>query len=74
MLIVILESSAHFAIQGEGFFVLADDAGCYFLTRDGEFHWTSEGYLCNSAGLKVVSSGQGFIRQRSHRSFRYLQH
>jgi len=61
--IVNSESSAHFAIQGEGFFVLADDAGRYFLTRDGEFHWTSEGYLCNSAGLKVVSSGQGFIRK-----------
>jgi flagellar basal body rod protein FlgG len=61
--IVNSESSAHFAIQGEGFFVLADDAGRYFLTRDGEFHWTSEGYLANSAGLKVVSSGQGFIRK-----------
>ncbi|MBT9545734.1 MAG: hypothetical protein IV090_10135 [Candidatus Sericytochromatia bacterium] len=61
--IVNSESSAHFAIQGEGFFVLADNAGRYFLTRDGEFHWTSEGYLANSAGLKVVSSGQGFIRR-----------
>ncbi|MGE3724987.1 MAG: hypothetical protein AB7I41_05525, partial [Candidatus Sericytochromatia bacterium] len=61
--IVNSESSSHFAIQGEGFFVLADDAGRYYLTRDGEFHWTGEGYLCNSAGLKVVSSGQGFIRR-----------
>ncbi len=53
----------HFAIDGEGFFVLADDAGRYYLTRDGEFHWGGDGYLRNSNGLRVVSTGQDFIRR-----------
>jgi flagellar basal body rod protein FlgG len=57
------EQSSHFAIQGEGFFVLADKSGRYYLSRDGEFHWDQDGYLANSAGLKVVSAGQGFIRK-----------
>src|ERR1043166_3668313 len=55
---------AHFAIQGEGFFVLCDPhTGKYFLSRDGEFHWGDSGYLVNSAGLRVVSSGQDFIQR-----------
>jgi flagellar basal body rod protein FlgG len=57
------EQSSHFALQGEGFFVLADSAGRYYLTRDGEFHWDGNGYLVNSAGLYVISSGQDFIRK-----------
>lgn len=56
-------SQTHFAIQGEGFFVLHDpNSGKYYLTRDGEFHW-SNGYLVNSSGLRVVSSGQDYIRR-----------
>jgi len=54
--------SSHFAIQGQGFFVVADNFGRYYLTRDGEFHWDGNGYLVNSAGMRVVSSGQDFIR------------
>ncbi|MBT9545735.1 MAG: hypothetical protein IV090_10140 [Candidatus Sericytochromatia bacterium] len=57
------DQSSHFALQGEGFFVVADTAGRYYLTRDGEFHWDGNGYLVNSAGLKVISSGQDFIRR-----------
>lgn len=56
------DQSTHFALQGQGFFVLVDAAGRYYLTRDGEFHWDGNGYLVNSAGLRVVSSGQDFIR------------
>lgn len=57
------ESSAHFAINGEGFFVLHNpNSGKYYLSRDGEFHWGNEGYLVNSAGLRVVSAGQDYIR------------
>lgn len=59
--------STHFALQGQGFFVVADTLGRYYLSRDGEFHWDGNGYLVNSSGLRVVSSGQDFIR----RSFRY---
>ncbi|PKL76073.1 MAG: hypothetical protein CVV27_12145 [Candidatus Melainabacteria bacterium HGW-Melainabacteria-1] len=53
----------HFAIQGEGFFVLHNpNSGKYYLSRDGEFHWTQDGYLVNSAGLRVISSGQDYVR------------
>lgn len=57
------DSTTHFALQGQGFFVLADDAGKYFLTRDGEFHWDGLGYLRNSNGLRVMSNGQDFVRR-----------
>ncbi|MBF2054890.1 MAG: hypothetical protein IGS03_15700 [Candidatus Sericytochromatia bacterium] len=56
------DQSSHFALNGEGFFVVVDPAGRYYLTRDGEFHWDHQGYLVNSSGLRVVSSGQDFIR------------
>lgn len=59
------DSSTDFAIQGEGFFVVANNAGQLFVTRDGEFHWSDEGYLVNSSGLKVLSSGQDFIRMHN---------
>ena len=55
--------SSHFAIQGQGFFVVADPLGKYYLSRDGEFHWDGNGYLVNSSGLRVLSSGQDFIRR-----------
>lgn len=55
-------SRANFALQGQGFFVVVDANGKFYLTRDGEFHWDGNGYLVNSAGLRVVSSGQDFIR------------
>ncbi len=41
--IVNSESSAHFAIQGEGFFVLADNAGRDFVSRDCVFDLSSVG-------------------------------
>ncbi len=56
-------SQTHFAIQGEGFFVLHNPASNkYYLSRDGEFHWGDGGYLVNSAGLRVVSNGQDYVR------------
>lgn len=54
--------NVHFGINGRGFFVLQDDRGYYYLTRDGEFHWDENGYLVDSAGLKVLSKNQDFIR------------
>lgn len=57
------DQQTHFAIQGEGFFVLHDKASNkYFLSRDGEFHWGNEGFLVNSAGLRVVSNGHDYVR------------
>jgi flagellar basal-body rod protein FlgG len=34
-----------FAIQGDGFFVVADEEGNEYLTRDGQFSLDDEGYL-----------------------------
>lgn len=57
------DASTHFALNGDGFFVLHNEnSNKFYVTRDGEFHWDHEGYLVNSAGLKVVSSGRDYIR------------
>lgn len=57
------DAATHFALNGDGFFVLHNESSNkYFVTRDGEFHWSNEGYLVNSAGLKVVSAGRDYIR------------
>lgn len=39
-------------ISGEGFFIVEED-GEAFLTRDGRFHFDSDGYLVNSRGANV---------------------
>lgn len=57
------DATTHFALNGDGFFVLHNDStNKYYVSRDGEFHWSHEGYLVNSAGLKVVSAGRDYIR------------
>lgn len=57
------DASTHFALNGDGFFVLHNESSNkYYVSRDGEFHWDHEGYLVNSAGLKVVSAGRDYIR------------
>lgn len=57
------DSSTHFALNGDGFFVLHNEnSNKFYVTRDGEFHWDNEGYLVNSVGLKVVSAGRDYIR------------
>jgi len=43
-------SSTNLAIEGNGFFVVADDAGANYLTRAGHFVPDGEGYLVNTAG------------------------
>jgi flagellar hook protein FlgE len=57
------DAATHFALNGDGFFVLHDESSNkFFVSRDGEFHWSNEGYLVNSSGLKVVSAGRDYIR------------
>ena len=57
------DAATHFALNGDGFFVLHNESSNkFFVTRDGEFHWSNEGYLVNSSGLKVVSAGRDYIR------------
>ena len=45
-----------FAIEGKGFFVVEDDNGNRFLTRDGSFKVDEEGNLRTSSGYYVVGS------------------
>ncbi|ADC88983.1 fagellar hook-basal body protein [Thermocrinis albus DSM 14484] len=45
------------AIQGRGLFILKDPiSGAHYYTRDGEFRLSRDGFMVNSAGLKL----QGF--------------
>jgi len=50
-----------FAIEGEGFFHLRDDAGDEFLTRDGAFRLDGEGRLTTRDGLLVLGTDGGPI-------------
>jgi flagellar hook protein FlgE len=45
------------AIQGRGLFIIKDPiSGTFYYTRDGQFRLSRDGYMVNSAGLKL----QGF--------------
>ncbi len=50
------------AIRGEGFFQLQDAKGKNFLTRDGSFHVSTEGFLVTRDGLQVQQRGGGGIQ------------
>jgi len=50
-----------FAIEGDGFFHLRDDAGNEFLTRDGSFRLDAEGRLATRDGLLVLGTDGGAI-------------
>jgi flagellar basal body rod protein FlgG len=49
----------HFAIQGEGFFVLNNISGTAtdLFTRDGEFRHDLQGYLVHASGLYLYDAG-----------------
>lgn len=49
------------AIQGNGFFVVADANEKQFLTRDGSFRFDSEGYLVTGNGYRVLDSSENPI-------------
>jgi flagellar hook protein FlgE len=44
------------AIQGEGYFVVTDSSGAYYLTRNGSFVPDAEGNLVNSAGYYLMGN------------------
>ena len=46
-------NSTDMAVQGEGFFIVADGAGTPFLTRAGNFQISDTGELVNAAGYKL---------------------
>ncbi|MBX2806661.1 MAG: flagellar hook protein FlgE [Hyphomicrobiales bacterium] len=48
------DSGTDLAINGEGFFVVADPSGQPFLTRAGSFELTAEGTLVNAAGYTLM--------------------
>lgn len=45
----------HFALRGNGFFVVQNGVGDQFLTRDGNFQIDSNGFLINQRGEKVLT-------------------
>jgi flagellar hook protein FlgE len=47
-------SSTDLAIQGKGFFLVADSSGAKFLTRAGSFIQDNSGNLVNAAGFKLL--------------------
>jgi flagellar hook protein FlgE len=47
------------AIQGEGFFVVTDASGAYYLTRNGSFVPDASGNLVNSAGYYLMGNTAG---------------
>lgn len=51
---VATQSSTDLAINGDGFFVVQDNAGNIFLTRSGSFTANDEGNLVNSAGFTLL--------------------
>ena len=54
--IVASSEDTHFAVQGNGFFMVTDKAGKYYYTRDGEFHLNESGQLVNTQGLYYVDT------------------
>ena len=46
-------SGLDLAISGNGFFVVKDQAGSEYYTRDGEFSIDKGGYLVNPSGMRV---------------------
>ncbi len=44
------------AINGDAFFVVSDGQNTYF-TKNGKFHLTTDGYLVDSDGMKVLGKG-----------------
>ncbi len=52
-------SPTDLAVQGKGFFVVADQSGNPFLTRAGSFVPDASGYLVNSAGFRLMGAPAG---------------
>lgn len=52
-------NSTDMAIQGEGFFIVADAAGVPYLSRAGNFQISDTGELVNAAGYKLQGYSYG---------------
>lgn len=58
------------AINGKGFFVVEDNLGNRFLTRDGSFKINKDGYLVNDSGMYVLSDkGRIKLSQKGIKNF-----
>ncbi|MFN8577835.1 MAG: flagellar hook-basal body complex protein [Candidatus Sericytochromatia bacterium] len=53
---------ADFALSGRGYFVVEDNNGNKYATRDGQFMFDSDGYLVTAEGLRVLTTGLDYIR------------
>ncbi len=54
-----------FAIEGKGFFVVEDENGKRFITRDGSFKVDGEGFLRTNSGFYVIGATGNRIRVTS---------
>jgi len=62
-LLITTFSETDFGIYGKGFFVLLDNENKrIYLTRNGAFHFTDEGFLVNHESYKVLSSRSNISR------------
>lgn len=52
----------NFALEGDGFFAVQDEAGDVSYTRSGDFSMDEEGYLCLPGHGRVLDSGGEAIR------------
>jgi flagellar hook protein FlgE len=54
--------STDLGVSGSGYFVVQDgDTGPTYATRDGSFHWGSDGKLVNAQGFRVLDSAGAAI-------------
>jgi len=52
-------SPTDLALQGGGYFLLFDQSGNLFMSRNGQFHFNNNGELINNQGLYVASFDPG---------------
>ncbi|ABO50897.1 protein of unknown function DUF1078 domain protein [Desulforamulus reducens MI-1] len=52
------------ALEGNGYFVVEDENGEQFLTRDGSFHVNEEGALLTGDGFRVLGEGGPIILEK----------
>ncbi len=60
------DRKSDFYIDGNGFFVLTNDKGEIFFTRDGHFKIDKNGFLVNNDGLKVMALRPPFLNTQGN--------
>lgn len=63
------QNHTDFALNGKGYFVVEDKAGNRYATRDGTFRFDNDGYLVTEEGLRVLTTGQDYVRIPASETF-----